>query len=88
MLLVGDKLLVHAEYGTLHLVAANPDEFQELGKCKTIDGVCWNTIALSGDRLLVRSELEAAMIRVPLQGSDTETNSGTSVSEDGDEGPL
>ncbi len=66
LLLVGDKLLVHAEYGTLHLVAANPEKFQELGKCETVDGVCWNTIALSGDRLLVRSELEAAMIRVPL----------------------
>ena len=66
LLLVGDKLLVHAEYGTLHLVATNPEKFQELGKVDTIDGVCWNTIALSRDRLLVRSELEAALIRVPL----------------------
>lgn len=66
LLLVGDKLLVHGEKGTLHLVAASPEKFQELGKIDTIDGVCWNTIALSGDRLLVRSELEAAMIRVPL----------------------
>jgi outer membrane protein assembly factor BamB len=47
-------------------VATNPEKFQELGKCDTIDGVCWNTIALSGDRLLVRSELEAALIRLPL----------------------
>ena len=66
LLLVGNKLLVHGEYGTLYLVAASPDKFQELGKFKTIDGVCWNTIALSNDRLLVRSELEAAMIRLPL----------------------
>ena len=66
LLLVGNKLLVHGEYGTLYLVAASPGKFQELGKFKTIDGVCWNTIALSNDRLLVRSELEAAMIRLPL----------------------
>ena len=67
LLLVGDKLLVHGEHGTLHLVAASPDKFQELGKYPTIDGVCWNTIALSRDRLSVRSELEAAMIRLPLK---------------------
>lgn len=75
LLLVGDKLLVHAEYGTLHLVAAAPEKFQELGKCESIKGVCWNTIALSGDRLLVRSELEAAMIRVPLNEGTSKVDS-------------
>ncbi len=69
LLLVGDTLLVHAENGTLYLVDAMPEKFRERGKHKTINGVCWNTIALSGDRLLVRSELEAAMIRVPLKES-------------------
>lgn len=73
LLLVGDKLLVHGEYGTLHLVAASPDKFTELGKFPTIAGSCWNTIALSRDRLLVRSELEAAMIRLPLADSTSET---------------
>jgi outer membrane protein assembly factor BamB len=75
LLLVGDKLLVHAEYGTLHLVATTPEKFQELGKCDTIDGVCWNTIALSGDRLLVRSELEAALIRLPLAEREQDVGS-------------
>ena len=76
LLLVGDKLLVHGENGTLYLVAASPEKFQELGEVETIDGTCWNTIALSGDRLLVRSELEAAMIRVPLVESEQVPDSG------------
>ena len=81
LLLVGDKLLVHGEKGTLHLVAASSDKFQELGKYKTIDGVCWNTIAISNDRLLVRSELEAAMIRLPLAVGDVSTSNDVEPAE-------
>ena len=66
VLLVGDKLLVHSESGTLYLVAADPTEYRQLAKTKTIDGICWNTICLYGDLLLVRSEIEAACYRLPL----------------------
>ncbi len=67
ILLVGDKLLVHSENGTLFLVAANPSGYQELGALKTIDGICWNTLCLYGNRLLVRSEKEAACIELPTR---------------------
>ena len=77
ILLVGDKLLVHSESGTLFLVAANPKEYQQLGKIKTIDGICWNTICLYGDLLLVRSEIEAACYQVPLANPVTEENVST-----------
>lgn len=70
ILLVGDKLLVHSESGELYLVDATPEGYRELGSFPTIKGVCWNTLALSGDRLLVRSELEAAMIKLPLAKSN------------------
>ena len=66
LLLVGDKLLVHSESGVLHLVRANPNSYQEIDKIKTIEGVCWNTICLYKDLLLVRSELEAACLRIPV----------------------
>jgi hypothetical protein len=33
---------------------------------KTIEGVCWNTLCLTGNRLLVRSELEAACLEIPI----------------------
>ena len=84
LLLVGDKLLVHAESGTLHLVAATPEKFQELGKYNTIEGVCWNTIALSEDRLLVRSELEAALIRLPLANSESNPDTASRDPADDD----
>jgi outer membrane protein assembly factor BamB len=65
LLLVGDKLLVHSETGTLTLVAAEPQEYKELGSIPTIKGICWNTLCLYGDLLLVRSEIEAACYRLP-----------------------
>ena len=65
LLLVGDKLLVHAESGTLKLIQASPAGYQELASIKTIDGICWNTICLYGDLVLVRSDLEAACFRLP-----------------------
>lgn len=67
ILLVGDKLLVHSENGTLYLVAADPGGYQKLGSLKTIDGICWNTMCLYGNRLLVRSEKEAACIELPIE---------------------
>lgn len=64
--LVGNKLLVHSETGTLHLIQATPDGYEELGKFKTISGICWNTIAVSGNLVLLRSEREAACFSLPL----------------------
>jgi outer membrane protein assembly factor BamB len=68
-LLVGKHLLLHSESGELFLVEATPDEYRQLGVVKTIDGVCWNTLCLIGNRLLVRSELEAACLEIPVVGS-------------------
>lgn len=67
ILRVGDKLLVHSESGVLHLVQTNVESFQQIGQMKTIKGVCWNTLCLYKDQLLVRSELEAACLRLPTR---------------------
>ena len=64
LLLCGDKLFVHSETGTLYLVRATPDGYEELGSLDTIEGVCWNTICRYGNLVLVRSDLEAACIRL------------------------
>lgn len=77
ILLAGDKLLVHSETGVLHLVETNVDSFQEIGQIKTINGVCWNTLCLYHDRLLVRSELEAACLRLPTLSPNDRTNDRT-----------
>lgn len=64
LLLVGKHLLAHTEDGELVLAEANPEAYRELGRIKTIDGVCWNTIALYGNRVLVRSDSEAACFQL------------------------
>jgi len=66
ILMVGSVILLHSESGELYLLEATPDEYRELGTLKTIDGVCWNTLCLTGDKLLVRSEIEAACIEIPF----------------------
>ena len=73
LLLVGDHLLVHTEYGVLKLIEATPDSYNELGEIETIDGICWNTLCLYENYLLVRSELEAACIELPLNSYAVES---------------
>ena len=67
LLLVGDKLLVHAETGKLVLVKASPDAYTDLGSIETVDGTCWNTFAIYKDLVLVRSDKEAACFRLPIE---------------------
>ncbi|MEZ6091209.1 MAG: PQQ-binding-like beta-propeller repeat protein [Pirellulaceae bacterium] len=66
ILRVGDKILVHSETGTLHLIDAVSDEYREYGAIDTIDGICWNNLCLYGSMLLVRSDLEAACVELPI----------------------
>ena len=66
LLLINETILLHSEYGHLYLIQPNHDEYLELGSFPTIDGVCWNTLCLYGEVLLVRSELEAACFRLPV----------------------
>jgi outer membrane protein assembly factor BamB len=58
-LLVGDLLLVQAEQGALALVAAKPDEFQEVARIPALNGVTWNVPTLAGNYLLIRNDTEA-----------------------------
>ncbi len=66
LLLVGSHLLVHSENGQLILVAADPNQYAELGSIKTINGTCWNTIGFYRNLVLVRSEREAACFELAV----------------------
>ncbi|MFO0947738.1 MAG: PQQ-binding-like beta-propeller repeat protein [Planctomycetota bacterium] len=66
VLLVGDLLLVLSEKGEMVLVEPKPEKLIELGKFAAIEGKTWNTIALAGNRLLVRNDHEAACYELPL----------------------
>lgn len=71
-LLLNDKLLVLTESGKLVLVEATPSEHEELAEFEVIGDVSWNTMALSGDRLLIRNSTEAACVRLPSTSTATE----------------
>ncbi len=67
ILRVGDLLLVLGESGELLLIEAVPDRPNHvLGRLQALEGMTWNTLALSGPYLLVRNATEAACYELPL----------------------
>jgi outer membrane protein assembly factor BamB len=56
---VDDSILVLSEFGKLALVDASPDGWNERGSIEALDGQTWNTLCLSGNKLLVRNAKEA-----------------------------
>ncbi len=66
-LLVGNLLLLMAENGELVLLQPKPESPNELGRFRVFSGKTWNPIALAGDLLLVRNDLEAACLRLKVQ---------------------
>ena len=69
-LLLGEHYLQMTESGELVLLRPTPDGENELGRVKVFDAKTWNTIALSGDLLLVRNDQEAACLRLALKSSN------------------
>ncbi len=70
VLRVGAWLLVQAESGEVVLVECTPERHVERARLAALDGQTWNTLALSGDRLLVRNAEEAACYLLPLAGPE------------------
>ncbi len=66
MILVEDLLLVQTEHGEMVLVEPSPEELRELGRLHLFDGKLWNSPALVGQYLLVRSDREAALFELPV----------------------
>jgi outer membrane protein assembly factor BamB len=67
ILLVGDVVLILSEQGSVVLVSAQPDAYQELASFDVIQGKTWNHPTLAGTFLLVRNAEEAACLRLPVQ---------------------
>ncbi len=66
MILVDDLLLLQTETGEIVLVEPTPEEHRELTRFRVMDGKVWNSPALAGPHLLVRTEREAALYELPL----------------------
>ena len=65
-LLVGDLYLLMAETGELVLLRPTPEAPNELARFRVFGSKTWNPIALAGDLLLVRNDLEAACLRLKV----------------------
>ena len=64
-LVSGDLFLLMAESGDLVLLRPTPEGAGELGRFPVFSGKTWNPIAVSGNLVLVRNDLEAALVRLP-----------------------
>ncbi len=65
VLLVGDVLLVQSEDGQIALAEASPDKYVELARMPVVEGQSWNYPALSGRKLVVRTQQEVACYELP-----------------------
>jgi outer membrane protein assembly factor BamB len=68
-LLVGDRLLLMSEDGQLVLLRPTPESPNELTRFPVFHGKTWNPIALAGNRLLARTDREAACLLLPVEST-------------------
>ncbi len=69
LLRVGDLLVVQSEPGDVVLVEATPEAHREVARLAALSEQTWNSLAIAGDRLLVRNAREAACYRLPLRSA-------------------
>jgi len=67
MLRVEDVILLTTEYGEILLIDPSPEGLRELTRFRAFDTRTWACPALAGNRLLVRSDREAACYELPLR---------------------
>jgi outer membrane protein assembly factor BamB len=65
LLRVDDLILVECESGEVALIDPRPDALHELGRFTALQTRTWSGPALSGHRLLVRNDQEAACYELP-----------------------
>jgi outer membrane protein assembly factor BamB len=65
-LLAGGLVLVQSEPGPVHLCAADPTGFRELGRLEALSSKTWNHPVLAGRYLLLRNDREAACYELPM----------------------
>ena len=67
ILVVGKHLLISTEDGRCVLGRADPDAFYKVGEFPVLSGITWNTIAIVGNRILMRNGEQSACVEVPIR---------------------
>ncbi len=67
LLQVNDLTLIVSEYGEVALMELTPEKVTELGRFTALDDKTWNTLAISGNKLLVRNDRQAACFALPTK---------------------
>jgi len=68
ILIAEDLLILVSEEGELAIVEATPDEpGRVLARLPVLEGKCWNTLALYGATLVLRSDVEAVAVQVGVE---------------------
>jgi outer membrane protein assembly factor BamB len=73
LLLVRNHLLISSEDGRCILGRVDHRSFQRIGELQVLRGITWNTIAIAGDRMLMRNGEEAACVELPTVGTNRPT---------------
>ena len=64
VILSGSRVLALSDKGELILFDASPDAYKELARADVLDGKCWSTPTLAGDRIFARSTKEAGAFQI------------------------
>ncbi len=61
----GPSVLALTDAGELVVFAASPKAYEELARAKVLDGKCWTTPVIAGNRVYARSTKEAVCVELP-----------------------
>lgn len=67
ILRIDSELLIISETGQLSLVKCTPDKFIQFTSIDALKGICWNTICVYGEYVLIRSDEEAVCYKMPMR---------------------
>ena len=67
----GDRLFVLGDDGTLALVKADPESYQELGRIDAMEGRAWTAPTIAGGRIFVRDADEIAAFDISEPATTT-----------------
>jgi len=75
----GDRLLVLGDDGTLVLVHATPDRFEETGRVQAMEGRAWTAPSLSGGRIYLRDFDEIVALDLRDAGDRAVAGAGSAM---------